>query len=180
MDGDDVRVLQRGRGHGLGAEPLHRLRRRMRPEQEHLERDDAVQALLAGLVDHAHAAVRNLLQQLVVAEIAELRGARRCSESDWTILRDLRSGSRRLNGFAKAQAVEAPGAKPFRGVGGKLRATTRTCGPMSDMITDLISHSLQRESRVIVTRDVHGIRSLTRLTTCNTGNASPPQSPRGA
>ena len=77
VDGDDVGMLQRRRGHGLGAETLHRLRRRVRPEQQQLEGDDPIQALLAGLIDHAHAAVPNLLQQLVVSEIAGLREARR-------------------------------------------------------------------------------------------------------
>ena len=72
VDGDDVGMLQRGRGDRLGAEPLHRFRRRVRPEQQQLEGDDPIEALLAGLVDHAHAAVPDLLQQLVVAEIARL------------------------------------------------------------------------------------------------------------
>jgi len=76
VDGDDVGMLQRGRGHGLGTEALHRLRRRVRPEQEHLKGDHPVQAFLAGPIDHAHAAVPDLFQKLVVAEFADLREGR--------------------------------------------------------------------------------------------------------
>ncbi len=41
--------------------------------QDHLEGDDPVQADLACLVDDAHAAAGDLLQQLVVAEVADPR-----------------------------------------------------------------------------------------------------------
>ena len=41
------------------------------PLQDHLQGDDAVQADLPGLVDHAHAAAGDDLQQLVVAEVAD-------------------------------------------------------------------------------------------------------------
>ena len=148
VDGDDVGMLQRRGGHGLGAETLHRLRRRVRPEQEQLESDDPIQALLAGLIDHAHAAVPNLLQQLVVSESAELRKARRRGGSGRTINRVVWVRERRLHGIVKAQTVEAPWTEPFRSVGRELRATTRTC---ASYLTSLFLYSLQRERRAKVT-----------------------------
>ena len=43
------------------------------PREDHLEGDDPVQADLPGLVDDAHPAPGDLLQQLVVAEVADGR-----------------------------------------------------------------------------------------------------------
>ena len=41
-----------------------------RPGQEHLHRDDPVQAHLPRAIDDAHAAARDFLQQFVIAEMA--------------------------------------------------------------------------------------------------------------
>ena len=41
------------------------------PGEDHLERDFAVEAYLPGLEDHAHAAARDLADDLVVAEVAD-------------------------------------------------------------------------------------------------------------
>ena len=73
VDGHDVRVVEVGRRLRLGAEALHVGRRRQLAGQDHLEGDDAVQAHLPRLVDDAHAAAGDLLQQLVVAEVAHRR-----------------------------------------------------------------------------------------------------------
>ena len=69
VDGHDVRMLQARRCGGFGAEPLHKLRPGERPNQQHLQGDDAVQADLAGLIDNAHPAPTNLLQQCVIAKV---------------------------------------------------------------------------------------------------------------
>ena len=71
VDGDDVRVLERRGGDGLGAETLHGLGRRVRPEQQQLEGDDPIQALLTGFIDDAHAPVPDLLQEFVVAKSSD-------------------------------------------------------------------------------------------------------------
>jgi len=126
VDGDDVGMLQRGGGHRLGAETLHRLRRRVWPEQKQLKCNHPIQAFLVGLEYHAHAAVPDLFQQLVVSKIAGLREARSRCESGRTINRVGLVRERRLHGFAKAQTVEASGAESFRGVGREFRTATRT------------------------------------------------------
>ena len=127
VDGDDAGMLQCGGGDGLGAETLHRLRRRVRPEQQQLESDDPVETLLAGLIDHAHATVPNFLQQLVLSETAVLRKARGRGECGRTVTRSGWLLWRRLQGFTKTQSVKAPGAESMRSVGREFRATTRTC-----------------------------------------------------
>jgi hypothetical protein len=68
VNGYDVRVLQRGSGLGLGAEPTHELGPRERGADHHFEGDNAVQASLPGSVNHAHSPTGDFLQQLVVAE----------------------------------------------------------------------------------------------------------------
>ena len=55
------------------AEAGHVARRGQLALQDHLEGDDAVEADLPGLVDDAHAAAGDLLQQFVVAEVADAR-----------------------------------------------------------------------------------------------------------
>ena len=75
VDGDDVRVLEPRGGLGLGAEPgAVRVGGEVR-FADHLQRDDAVQALLPGLVDDAHAAAAEFFEQLEVAELARQCGA---------------------------------------------------------------------------------------------------------
>ena len=64
---------------GLGVEALHVGVGGQLAGQDHLEGDDAIEADLPGLVDDAHAAAGDLLQQLVVAEIAHR--PQRCSVS---------------------------------------------------------------------------------------------------
>jgi len=72
VDGQDVGVVEVGGGLGLGAEALQVGRGRPRAGQQHLEGDDATQAFLPRLVDDAHAAARDLVEHLVIAEVAEL------------------------------------------------------------------------------------------------------------
>ena len=57
-----------GGGAGFGPKPLDDVRAAERAEGQQLERDDAVQVDLPGLIDDAHPALPNLLQQLVVAK----------------------------------------------------------------------------------------------------------------
>ena len=74
VDGDDVRVLEPGGGLGLGAEPGAVGVGRQVRLADHLQRDDPVEALLPGLVDDAHAAAAEFLEQLEVAELARQGG----------------------------------------------------------------------------------------------------------
>ena len=69
VDRHDVRVVEAGRRLGLEEEPPPLGLRGERAGLDDLQRDDAVEAPLAGLVDDAHAAPRDLLQQLEVAEV---------------------------------------------------------------------------------------------------------------
>ena len=148
VDGDDVGMLQRSRGHGLGAEALHRLRRRVRPEQQQLEGDDPIQALLAGLIDHAHAAVPDLLQQFVVSERADLRKARRRGGSGRTIDRVVWVRERRLAWLR--QSPDGRGTVD-RTLSGRRTGAPRRNSDMCQLLTSLILYSLQRERRAKVT-----------------------------
>ena len=63
---------------GLVQEPFHALARALRIGGQKLERHQPVEPLVAGLVDHAHAALGDALEQLVVRDaLADLqrRGA---------------------------------------------------------------------------------------------------------
>lgn len=76
MDGHDVRVLQVGGRFRLSAEAPHLLFGGQIPGADHLHGDDAIQSDLPGLVHHAHPAAPDLLQHLIIAEIAEPRSGR--------------------------------------------------------------------------------------------------------
>jgi hypothetical protein len=90
VDGDDVRVLQAGRGGRLGAEALQLLLVRRRAGQQHLDGDHPFQARLPRLEDDPHAAAAHLAQQLVVAETLRHRLAGRGRQ------RGIGKGERRL------------------------------------------------------------------------------------
>ncbi len=55
-------------GLGLQVEAVNEVRGREPPVQEHFEGYDPIQAQLTGLVDHAHAAAAEFLQQFVTTE----------------------------------------------------------------------------------------------------------------
>ena len=71
VNGDNVGVLQPGRGGGLGAEPADIFRAGKLAGGKYLDGDNPAQAALAGFVDHPHAAARDFLDQLIVAESAQ-------------------------------------------------------------------------------------------------------------
>jgi hypothetical protein len=75
VDGDDVGVVEVARGRRLDVEALQGVGRPRQAAQDHLEGDLAVDAHLPGPVDDAHAAARDLAEQLVIAE-ALRRGPR--------------------------------------------------------------------------------------------------------
>jgi hypothetical protein len=77
VDRDDVRVVEQGDGLGLVAEPADLVFGGQCGGADHLERNLAVQADLARLVDDAHAAAANLGLDLVVAEVADERAGSR-------------------------------------------------------------------------------------------------------
>ena len=68
VDGDDVWMLQTGGGAGLGLKSLDGFCTGELAEGEQLHRHDAVQVDLPCAIDHAHAALADLFQQLVIAE----------------------------------------------------------------------------------------------------------------
>ena len=65
VDGDDVGVLQGGRGLRLQAETLHVLGSGELAGQDHLDGHDAVKRHLPRLVHDAHAAAAQLAQDLI-------------------------------------------------------------------------------------------------------------------
>ena len=71
VDRHDVRMVEIGRRLCFRLEALHVARRCELPGQDHLDRDDSIQADLAGAVYHAHSAASEHLDQFVVAEIAK-------------------------------------------------------------------------------------------------------------
>ena len=75
VDGDDVRVLQAGRRRRFRTESLRQFLARLFPEQEHLHRNDAVEALLPRFEDDTHPAARDFFEQFVIAEGAERKTA---------------------------------------------------------------------------------------------------------
>ena len=113
VDRDDVGMLQTGRGFGFGAKPLHIGGAGQLAGQDHLHRYSPIQAWLARFIDHPHAAARDLLQQLVIAEVAKLsaRGGR--------IWSNTRPGLRLRN---EGQPADTGRAKPFEGAAGKFQA----------------------------------------------------------
>ena len=68
VDRHDVGVVHLGGGLGLDPEPLHVGRGGELAGADHLQGDDPLEAGLPGLVDDAHAAVGDLLEQLVIAD----------------------------------------------------------------------------------------------------------------
>ena len=78
------------------------------PPQDHLERHEALQARLPGLVHHAHAAAAQLLHQLVLAESAR-RGSGRPGERAWAGLLDgglgIAAGACQLHHLGHVQQV---------------------------------------------------------------------------
>ena len=68
---DDAGMIQIRRRFGLGVKPFDIVFAGQLPGQDHLQRDDAVQADLPSFVDHAHPAAGDLFQQFVIAEAAD-------------------------------------------------------------------------------------------------------------
>lgn len=67
-DANDIGMTQARGRFSLGLESLHGHLAGELPGQNHHHRDDAIQAHLPGLIDHAHAATSNLVQQFVIVE----------------------------------------------------------------------------------------------------------------
>jgi hypothetical protein len=106
MDGHDVRVLETGRGFGLGTEALHELIAGEPAGKQQLHRDDAIERDLASLEDHAHAAAGDFLDQFIVAEVTEPRA--------WWFASTRGAGVRDFV-RRKRQPAQALRAKPFQG-----------------------------------------------------------------
>ena len=69
-------MIEIGGRFGLAMESLDILLAGQVPGQDHLERDDAVQAQLPSLIDHAHSSAVDFFQQLVIAEMSRAVGGR--------------------------------------------------------------------------------------------------------
>ena len=71
INGDDVGMVEVGHRLGLGPKTGDVARGCQGTLENHLEGDDPVQRDLPGLVDDAHPSPRDLLDQLVIAEVAD-------------------------------------------------------------------------------------------------------------
>src|SRR5688572_23365047 len=71
VNANDIRVLQVCGGLRFAAEAEHLLFAGKLPRQDHLQRDDAVEADLSRAIDHAHPAAGYFFQQFVIAESAD-------------------------------------------------------------------------------------------------------------
>ncbi len=94
-------MVEFGRRLGLGVEALHVVFAGQLSGQDHFQGYDAVKLHLSGLVDNAHAATGDLLQKLVIAEVADF-GARR------------RAGGCRLAGRQRFGSGRGFGIRPRR------------------------------------------------------------------
>ena len=66
VNGDDVGMLQARRRNRLGTEPAHKLGRRVGPQPQHLDRHNAIEALLSPLEHHPHPPFTHSLHQFVI------------------------------------------------------------------------------------------------------------------
>jgi hypothetical protein len=71
VDGQNVGVIEVGRGLGLRPEALHVAATGILARQDQLDGHDPAQAHLPSAVDHAHAATGDLGKQFVIAEILD-------------------------------------------------------------------------------------------------------------
>jgi hypothetical protein len=108
MNLDDVWMLQPGRGFGFGAEAGPLLIRRRRSVPDHLQGHQAVEAQLAGPVDHPHAAAAQQVEHLVAGHLGQvLRGrpSPRQGRLDLPARDHLRRKARAVFGGRRAVAV---------------------------------------------------------------------------
>src|SRR5262249_26156769 len=70
VDSDNVWMRERGGSRSLGAKALHKVGTGERAEEQHLYRDDSVEARLARFVNDAHPAACDFFDQLVLAKWA--------------------------------------------------------------------------------------------------------------
>jgi hypothetical protein len=97
----NVRMVQVGRHLGLAAKACHFARGGQLTGQDHLQSDDAVEALLPRPIDDAHAAAGDLVEQLVVADATPVG----CFGDDRSLPAG-RRGRRRGDGVGQAGGVE--------------------------------------------------------------------------
>ncbi len=71
VDRDDIGVVEIGGELGFAEEPLSLLVAGHLAREDHLRGDEPFDRLLPGLVDDAHAAASDLLQDLVITDPAE-------------------------------------------------------------------------------------------------------------
>ena len=93
VNGDDVRMVQRGQRLGLAGEPLGELRVPHALRREQFQRDEAVQGFLPRLVNHAHAAAPETFQNFKLRKVRgdlfgrqrRLRGGRVVGENGFRL-----------------------------------------------------------------------------------------------
>lgn len=126
VDRHDVRVREAGRSLSLGLEAFDQLRRCQRSRADEFHGDHPAQSDLPGFKDDAHAAPRNLLNQLVIAKVSERAeggfGSAGCGVNPpgW-LSREGEVGG--LVSRCQSKGEKAIGAQAKRSVVGNLHAT---------------------------------------------------------
>jgi hypothetical protein len=92
VDGNDVGVVQLGRGFGFALEADHRFARESERCGEQLQRDFAIERDLPGFVHDAHATAAEFAQDFEVAESAMVRSVGRRRDTASAVERGGRSG----------------------------------------------------------------------------------------
>ena len=92
VDLHDIGMMQPGDRFRLAPETVQVLRPGLEAGTDHLQGDQTVQLVLPGLVDHPHATVAQLRQDVVVSDLGPTRLAD-------TFFRELREGSFRIGGL---------------------------------------------------------------------------------
>jgi hypothetical protein len=116
VDGDNVGMLQRRSGTGLGSKSLQEVVAAELAERKQLESNEAVQVKLPGLIDGAHAPLGNLFQHLVIAKLPT-RGLRSMILGPGLLSFDKNTQ------LGPAQLEQALGTKFFRSVPGQFPVT---------------------------------------------------------
>ena len=116
VNGDDVRMLQRRGGTGLGPKPLQEVVAAELAERKQLESNEAVQVKLPRLINGAHAPLGNLLQHLVIAKLPT-RGLRSMILGPGLLSLDKNTQ------LGPAQLEQALGTEFFRSVPGQFPVT---------------------------------------------------------
>jgi len=140
VDGDDVRVVEPGEQFGFAGEAFGEARFVLAVGGEDLDRDQALERFLAGLVHDAHPAAAEAFEDLELRELAGdfIRGWWRFRGTPGVAM-DHRPRGQRL-------AQQAGGAERLRGIGGQRGAAVGAGGSGHDRVVCLPQ---KRERRIV-------------------------------